>query len=227
MKPNLLLLHGALGSKIQFDSLKKELSVMYNVYDLNFEGHGGNTTEKEFTIQLFADNALEFIELNNLKDVSIFGYSMGGYVALCMAAKNPERIKKIVTLGTKLDWNPEFAAREVKMLNPEVIEEKIPFFAKKLKEEHAPGDWKNLMHKTADLMLGLANNMGLKEEDFKQIEKEVIMGVGSLDHMVTFGETENVVKLLPQGKAVSIKGFPHLIEKIETEELAEYVLKAM
>ena len=36
-----LLLHGALGSTTQLDSLKDSLSKNYKVYSLNFEGHGG------------------------------------------------------------------------------------------------------------------------------------------------------------------------------------------
>ena len=55
---------------------------------------------------------------------------MGGYVALQLANKHPKYVQKIITLGTKFAWDKETAAKEVKMLNPEKIEEKIPAFAK-------------------------------------------------------------------------------------------------
>jgi pimeloyl-ACP methyl ester carboxylesterase len=51
---------------------------------------------------------------------------MGGYVALKTAVLHPGRIEAIVTLGTKFHWDPENASNEVRMLNPEKIEEKVP-----------------------------------------------------------------------------------------------------
>ena len=47
------------------------------------------------------------------------GHSMGGYVALKLALKRPELVDRIITLGTKFNWTPEVAAKEVKMLNPD------------------------------------------------------------------------------------------------------------
>ncbi len=38
---DLLLLHGALGAKSQFDKLADLLCTTYIVHALNFEGHGG------------------------------------------------------------------------------------------------------------------------------------------------------------------------------------------
>lgn len=133
MKKTLLLLHGALGSKQQFAELKKQLSDEFELYDLNFDGHGGSTTDEAFSIALFTQNALAFMDAQGLEQVAIFGYSMGGYVALNMALKHPNRVRQIITLGTKFDWTIESASREVKMLNPAVIEAKVPHFAQKLK----------------------------------------------------------------------------------------------
>ena len=67
-------------------------------------------------------------------------------------------INSIVTFGTKFNWSKEAAAKEVKMLNPEVIEEKVPKFAQMLKDTHAPNDWKTLLHKTAAMMKGLGRD---------------------------------------------------------------------
>lgn len=46
----LLLLHGALGSKNQFKSLKEILKSDFDVYDFNFEGHGGLVSDADFSI---------------------------------------------------------------------------------------------------------------------------------------------------------------------------------
>ncbi|NRA47992.1 MAG: alpha/beta hydrolase, partial [Phaeodactylibacter sp.] len=122
----LLLLHGALGSKAQFSALKAKLNIDFEVFDFDFQGHGGRTVESPFTMDLFTDNVLSFLDDNDLGKVHIFGYSMGGYVTLNTALKLPGRISKITTLGTKFDWSLESAEKEIKMLNPEKVEEKVP-----------------------------------------------------------------------------------------------------
>ena len=73
---------------------------------------------------------------NYIQTIDIFGYSMGGYVALWLARFYPDRVGKIFTLGTKLKWNDEEAEKEIKMLNPEKVELKVPAFAQQLAERH-------------------------------------------------------------------------------------------
>ena len=67
MRNKIILLHGALGSKAQFEKLKGILSSQNEIYDFNFDGHGGVPTEEDFSIDLFADNTLRFIREKNHK----------------------------------------------------------------------------------------------------------------------------------------------------------------
>lgn len=223
MKSKLLLLHGALGSKKQFAGIKELLADKFDVYDMNFEGHGGLDSDNDFSIQLFTENTKHFIENNGLEKVNIFGYSMGGYVALNTALLYPNLINKIITLGTKFDWNPTSSANEVKMLNPSKIKEKIPHFAEKLKQEHAPANWETVMKKTAGMMLNLGNKSALKEDDFKKIQHDVTIGIGSKDRMVSYEESENTSSLLANGKLVLLESVPHPIDRIDSTILLGYI----
>jgi pimeloyl-ACP methyl ester carboxylesterase len=154
----LVLLHGAFGSSAQLTSLKQALEKEgFAVYMLNFTGHGGKPFRGHFDIQTFSDDILNFIYENGLGKVSIFGYSMGGYVALWLAHQHPELVEKIVTLGTKFDWSPESASHEVRKMDPEKILEKVPAFARILASRHSPNDWKELMRKTAAMMMQLGD----------------------------------------------------------------------
>lgn len=224
MKETLLLLHGALGSKDHFCSLKKRLEETYDVYAINFEGHGGEESVNDFSIQLFTGNVIEFIETHSINDVHIFGYSMGGYVALNEALKIPKKVKKILTLGTKFNWDMESAEAEVKLLNPTKIEEKVPQFAENLRQLHAPQDWKVVMNKTADMMINMARGAKLFDDDFKKIHQHVVIGIGSLDNMVSYEESEYVSNLLPNAQLIQLEGVKHPIETIGTEELLHFIL---
>lgn len=227
MKPKLLLLHGALGTRNQFAQIKPLLEAHFDVYDFNFEGHGGVISEGEYSITHFAKNTKDFIHTNDLGSVSIFGYSMGGYVALKLALESPELIEKMATLGTKFAWTKASAAAEVKMLNPDVIEEKVPHFAQLLKEMHAPLDWKAVMRNTAEMMLNLGNGEALVEDDFKKINHTVCLGIGAKDKMVSQEETEKVQGWLPNSICNVLEGAPHPIEKVDPDSLFEYIKKAL
>lgn len=220
---NLLLLHGALGSKEQFRELKNQLAESYQVYCFNFSGHGGRPAHKNFDNELFTENILEFLNGNGIGQCSIFGYSMGGYVGLYFAKKYPQMINKVMTLATKFDWTPESAAREVKMLNPDNIAEKVPHFAKLLERRHAPQDWRKVLYKTADMMLELGNGKSFSENDLRAVACKTIITVGDADKMVTIAESKWATELIPNAILAVLPGVQHPIEKVDNKLLAETI----
>jgi pimeloyl-ACP methyl ester carboxylesterase len=131
MNPSLLLLHGALGSQKQFDPIIPLLEDQFDVHRFDFEGHGENVSDTAYSMKLFSQNVVEYLDKHSIEKTNVFGYSMGGYVALKTALAEPDRIGKIATLGTKFNWSLEAAQREVRMLNPDKIEEKGPPFCSK------------------------------------------------------------------------------------------------
>src|SRR4051812_20481263 len=188
----LLLLHGALGSKEQFAALEETLAGKFKTHSLNFSGHGRRPSHQHaITTQNFTHEVLDWMNEHYIKRIDIFGYSMGGYVALWLARFYPERVGKIFTLGTKLKWNEDEATKEIKLLNPEKVVEKVPAFAQSLAERHGEHEWKSVMSKTALLMRDLAHTH-LTDQDFIKISSPVLLSRGSDDNMVSFEETDYV-----------------------------------
>lgn len=219
----LLLLHGAIGAKDQLAPLSGVLQDDFEVHSLNFSGHGGEPFQSQFSIPQFADEVYGYIQKHHLKNLHIFGYSMGGYAALYLAKKYPGSVEKIMTLATKFNWSPEIAQQEVKMLNPQLIEEKVPAFAKALQERHAPNSWKELMEKIAQMMLGLGEKHPLSTEDLQSIETPVKLTIGNADKMVTVDETAQVASLLPNTELLILPDVQHPIEKVPIALLAQEI----
>lgn len=226
-REHLLLLHGALGSKKQFIKLKEKLESQFTVHCFDFEGHGGEVSTHNFSIDLFVENTLAYLKKNKLEEAVVFGYSMGGYVALKLALNNPNVFSKIITLGTKFNWNEESAAQEVKKLNPNLIEEKVPRFAEYLKQLHSPSSWKIVLKKTAEMMLRMGNGERLTEDDFKKITTKVVLGIGEKDEMVSLAETEKVASFLPNAQLEVLDETPHPIEKVDIQLLNKYLINAI
>lgn len=220
-KIDLLLLHGALGSQVQFSNLKKLLTPYFQVHTFHFSGHGNHITEREFSMELFQEDVLQFMERNSLNSTAVFGYSMGGYVGLKLAMEQPEKVSRLMTLGTKARWNPETAEQEVRLLNPEKMTEKIPQFVESLKKEHGVQNWKTLVLKTAKMMHALGNGKAIELSVFKNITTDVLVCRGSEDTMVGQEESKELAGNLSHGNFLEIAGFKHPIQQVDQQRLSE------
>lgn len=223
MKEKLLLLHGALGSQDQMAAIGEFLKSKYEVINLNFSGHGGKAQDQSFSIEGFSKDVLDVLNEKSINRTHVFGYSMGGYVALYTARHFGSHIGKVVTLGTKFDWTMETAEKENKMLDPDKIELKVPKFAEHLSRQHGRDRWKKVVRQTATMMLGLAEGGKMKAEDFEAIEQEVVIGRGEDDAMVSKAESMEVAELLPNGSFTSLPGVQHVIDKEDPEVIARYI----
>jgi pimeloyl-ACP methyl ester carboxylesterase len=212
----ILLLHGALGAKSQLEPIRETLEQKgHVVYSINFSGHNGIPfNENGFGIDVFAADVLNLMEQHQLDTVDIFGYSMGGYVALWLAHRSPARVGEIITLGTKFDWDPASARREVAKMDPDKILDKVPAFARILEHRHAPNDWRELLRRTADMMTGLGEAPLLTNEILRSIHHPVTVYLGDRDDMADRTYSEQVASMLPNGKFILLDNTPHPIEKV-------------
>ena len=222
MRP-IILLHGAIGASDQLEPLVKELFANgYQTYSLNFSGHGQTPFENNFSIQQFADELLEFVVKTHLIRPVVFGYSMGGYVALHLASQKPGLFSDIITLGTKFEWSPEIAAKEIKMLDAKTISEKVPKFAQALQKRHGE-NWQLLLQRTAEMMLDLGNNNLLNRDSFSKIKNKVLIGLADGDTMVGVEETDNAASKIIAAKRYTLVNTKHPIETVNTTELAQVI----
>ncbi|KQT23951.1 glyoxalase [Chryseobacterium sp. Leaf405] len=216
--PNLILLHGALGHSEIFEPFKNELSQYFKVHAPLFSGHGNTELpENRITIEKYTQELKEFIAKENLNDIYIFGHSMGGYVALCYALENPENLNSIMTLGTKFDWTEEQALRESKILNPDMIAEKVPKYAELLEKQHGE-KWKQLLPAIAEMMISLGKNPPLKDQ-LTTINFPLQIMVGDKDNMVTLEESIDVYRNLPNAKLAVLPDTKHPMDKVRPNSL--------
>ena len=214
---SILLLHGALGNKTQIKIPR--LDNTFSIHTLDFPGHGNAALHGNFGIETFAEAVLKYLDENNIEKIDIFGYSMGGYVALYLALNQPERIGKIFTLGTKFLWTPEYAELETKKLDANKIQEKVPQFAEQLKQRHTALDWRELLSYTSKMMQNLGNNPLLTPENLTQISHKVRIGIGDRDNTVTVEEAQKIQQTLSNAELEIFPYTPHPFERIHQERL--------
>jgi len=225
MKRPLILLHGALGCKNDFDSVLPLLSNSFEVYNFNFSGHGyQDFSTKGFGIEVFTEELREFIIEKSLDQPLIFGYSMGGYVALYLATLDKNITGKILTLGTKFEWTPESALHETSRMNPEVMAKKIPAYTDSLQAAHGSA-WKTLVEQTAGMMTALGNSPLLTEDSLASIEIPVEIKRGEKDHMVNEKESRWAATAIPGANYEVLPTTKHPIQSVDMVLLSK-LLKA-
>ena len=221
---HLLLLHGAIGSASQFASLRKKLENHYHLHVPDFPGHGGSPIPEQFSIPLFSQFIKDYCQQNELERVHIFGYSMGGYVALHLVRTETVLVERVITLATKFDWNPVIAEKEISMLQPDKIEAKLPDFATSLRERHAPENWKTVLEKTAQMLRDLGAANALVPPRWSEIQQHVLLVLGDRDKMVSQEETMAVYRQLQQGQYCVLPATAHPIESVDPE-LIECIIR--
>lgn len=221
---HLLLLHGAIGAKDQLQPLADLLKNDFTVHLFNFSGHGGKPFAQEpFSIEAFANELQDYLSMKGIEQTSVFGYSMGGYVALYLAKQHPQFFSEIITLATKFCWDETVAAKEAAMLNADIILEKVPMFAEQLKQRHEPNDWKLVLNKTKAMLLQMGKENPLQLSDYTTIEQPALLLLGDNDKMVTRDETEVVQKALPNSSLQLLEQTAHPIEKANSTVLADII----
>jgi pimeloyl-ACP methyl ester carboxylesterase len=217
----ILLLHGAIGSEEQMLPLAKYLEPAYEITMIDFIFHGKDVNiPVEFSIDLFSNQVSNYLDKNQIDKINIFGYSMGGYVGMALAAKYPQRIESVITLGTKFIWTPESAQKETAFLNFEKILEKAPKFAELLKARHSDDKWIPLLEKTASMMLKLPDVSDYYMELFKKITIPILIIAGDSDTTAGLEDSLFAYRLIPISKFCVLPSTPHPIEKVNLTILA-------
>lgn len=220
----IIFLHGALGTKHQFDQLLKEVKTKREIHAITFEGHGGADLKgRPFRIEHFVENVLDYMDKEGIEKADLFGYSMGGYVALYLSKIKPERIGKISTLGTILEWNKEIAEKEAAFLIPDKIKEKVPKFAKILSEQH-PNGWETVVNKSREALLNLGENPVIAADEWKELEHPVRIHVGDRDQTADPIKSIQVCSKLKRGELVVLPNSYHPVEKTDLHLLAHSLI---
>lgn len=234
----IFVVHGALGSAQQMEPVAAALRELGEVTNIELPGHGNTPlpARTRFDIQSFVEALRDAVQEQMTPHTGphaiippvVFGYSMGGYLALALEAQFPGTFGAIVTLGTKFAWTPALALRELSRLDANIILEKIPKFASALEQRHAAaGGWKLVLERTGALLVELGDRPLLVRETLRSVRSTVCVAVGELDDTVSREEAAEYAAFIPKGSTRVIPGTPHPIERVSPAEIVSLMRGVM
>ena len=98
--PNLVLLHTLRTQLDIFQKVIPALAQRFTVYAVDYPGHGYSDIPKmDYEPELFVDAAVGFLDELEIRDATLAGISIGGTIALLMAAQHEPRVKKVVAIN--------------------------------------------------------------------------------------------------------------------------------
>ena len=157
-------------------------------------------------------------------EAHLFGYSMGGYAALLFAARFPDRVSSVVTLGTKLKWDREGLDRELRLLDPHKMTEKVPQFVLELLTQHGAERWEDLVRATAKLITGLHEHPPLSPEVMATLSCPVMLCVGDRDRTAVPEHTLEAARLMPRGSTLVLPSTQHPFDHVDLNALVGHLL---
>lgn len=117
--PQLILLHGGLGSGEMFGPVLPMLAEAHQVIAVDLQGHGRTADiDRPLRADLMAGDIIALIEHLGLEQPDLVGYSLGGGVALHAALQRPELLGKLVAASAHIRFDalyPEMLAVQAQM----------------------------------------------------------------------------------------------------------------
>jgi pimeloyl-ACP methyl ester carboxylesterase len=98
--PTVVLLHTLRTQLDLFEKIVAELSNHVTVYALDYPGHGYSAIPKaRYDAAFFTETVEGFLEKLDLRDVTVAGVSIGGSVALIIAARRNPRVARVIAIN--------------------------------------------------------------------------------------------------------------------------------
>lgn len=233
--PPLLMLHGAEGSRRQFEAVRPHLADRYTVITYDQRDCGETTgAVQPATLTELADDAAALLEALGHGSAFVFGTSFGGRVAQALAVRHPARIRRLVLAHT---WPLAVSIGEA---NPEVagqiarLRAELPASAEALaalfhppafleSDPAARAHFKAAPPRSARSERRAAAVEDRPALDVRTIAQPTLLIAGELDRVVPMALTLSLAGQLRDSRAVVLPGVGHLSLAQVPEVVAAHV----
>jgi pimeloyl-ACP methyl ester carboxylesterase len=230
----LLLLHGGLFNiDLQFGQLLPGLAATRQVIAVDFQGHGRTgDIDRPLTSADLASDVVGLLRHLEIAQADVFGFSVGGAVALHLAINHPELVRKLVV--SSVSFHPDGDRPEVSEGMEGVTVDAIagtPMEQDYRAKSPNPDKLQELLDKLGRFDAGFP---GWAEADIRGIAAPTLLTVGDcdavrLEHMVRFlqlrgGDVNGDLVGVPASQLAVFPGTTHFFGLAKTELVLGAVL---
>ena len=184
----------------------------------DFRGHGRTTSiNRDWDTPIIAQDMAGFLRALGIEKAHLIGYSLGGGVALHLAAAHPELVKSIITIGCGGSADP---AGSEDFTSEALIANRQDALIERIKVLHADahgGDWQHHMRMSVrDWRL----YPSLTEKDWQCLRMPMLFIGGENDGYASLQKLKDMQSKCPQADIYSVPGASHR-PHMPTEQVKE------
>ncbi len=229
----LVVLHGAFSSiHNSFGTIIPGLSATRRVIGFDYQGHGRTADiDRPLRMDVLAQDVVAALDALGLPQVDLMGYSTGAAIALRIAARHPERVRKLILMSVtyRLDGVRPGLMEGLGEMKPSMMYGS-PWHANYLKLNPKP-DFDALFWKKMEMD---KNAEDLSEAQIQRLTHPVLLIAGdsdlpTIDHLArffrlvggdVFGDTPAG---LPRSQLAILPGASHVTTPFQTEVLLRII----
>jgi pimeloyl-ACP methyl ester carboxylesterase len=234
--PPLVLLHGFPLDRSLWEAQAEALAATHRVLAPDLRGHGDTPPSGvDYSMDALAEDVLAQLREKDINGpVALGGLSMGGYVALAIAARHPERIARLLLIATRAAADtPEAAANRLRLaaeversgdIRP-VVEAFLPRVLAATTQAERPDlvtRVRRMMERASPAaVVGCLRGMAARPDRtalLASLDIPALVLAGAEDPIATPEEGQGIADALPRGRLVVIPRAGHLlpIEQVKT-----------
>ncbi|HVZ16041.1 MAG TPA: alpha/beta hydrolase, partial [Terriglobales bacterium] len=247
--PPILLIHGLMAYSFSWRFAIPALAPVRTVYapDLLGTGYSDHPSDIDYSITAAADRLWNFLDQLDVTNVDIVGSSLGGGIAVRMAASQPERVKKLVLAAPVNPWS-RHGRLIVRMLATQpggkmfiafvpLIQASGELWLKRLfgdPKRICPGTlegYSSPLLETSAWNYGLAIMANFRQDlddlqrDYAALANKPVMLIwGTCDRAVHFSSAKEIMKRIPNARLEAMRGVGHIPYDEAPEEFNRLLL---
>lgn len=214
----LLVLHQGLGSIENLAGIIPALSRHFRVIAPDAPGHGRSEHADSLSGELIADYYAQLIDQLKLDSAYVMGWSMGGNIALLLAANRPDKIKKVVSgaSNSKASGLSDEARGMLKEYTVEAVREDKDWLENYQRMNPEPEKWVKFWEDNQRMW---EREIKIPDEKLMAINAPVLLIRGDRD-MIKLDHTIAMFQALPQGQLCIYPNVGHDMPEEKGEILA-------
>ena len=220
--PAIVVLHGANGCAREMEPLAAPLRAYGNVIVHDLPGHGGREVPHRLSFEDAAADVVARLDRDRVDRAFIVGYSLGGYLAVYLARRHPDRVIGACALAGKFVFDAETVQFWTYLAQPERLARPDNPRAAEMLAAHGPG-WHAVTLANSALFADLGTNPAMTEADLRSVARPVLLVNSNRDSLVKWEETLAIGKQIPGAKLVMFYGLAHPLRNVPVTRVAEAI----
>ena len=208
----IILLHGGLGSRADFEPLAQHLVSDHRLIAIDSRGHGRSALgDAKLTYRRLTDDIAAVLDQLGLSKAGIIGHSDGGIVALRLAASDLVQPLFVVAVGAHWQLQDDDPIREIyrdvtaqewrEMFGPQV---------KRYEDENPDPDFMRLFDATKAMWLGKGDS-AYPNDTIRSIAAPLLVVHGDDDFLVSRGQAFDLAEQVEGARLLNLPFASHTI----------------